>query len=165
MRRRLVALALVALVGCTPAEVRGWVAWHDADPDAAVEFAQRPEVVADLASGEHDSDGPQFAQWLEGQPTPGDCSSYVPLLEAHGLPSAVFTRIMWRESGCDHTRFTDDADDLGGYGWGLNFRTANLRAGWLSWCGATVGNIRYDADRQVRCVAAAYARLGLRPWS
>jgi len=31
-----------------------WVDWHDQDPAAAEEFANQPEVQADLASGEHE---------------------------------------------------------------------------------------------------------------
>jgi len=95
---------------------------------------------------------------------PGDCDSYDSLFAAYGLPVSTFHAIAWRESRCDHTRFTNDSDDLGGYLLGLNFRTAQLRNGWLSWCGATVSNIRYDADLQVRCAREAYDRLGLSPW-
>lgn len=98
------------------------------------------------------------------EPTPGDCQSYAPLFAAHHLPVQTFLRLAWRESGCDHTRFTANRTDLGGFLLGLNFRTANLRRGWLSWCGATVSNARYDADLQVACAAEAYRRLGLRPW-
>lgn len=97
--------------------------------------------------------------------TPGDCDSYAPLFERYGLPVSTFEHIAWRESGCDHTRFTNDSDDLGGYLLGLNFRTATLRAGWLSWCGATVDNIRYNPDLQVHCAKEAYVRLGLKPWA
>lgn len=95
---------------------------------------------------------------------PGDCDSYMPLFVEHGLPASTFRAIAWRESGCNHTRFTNDADDLGGYLLGMNFRTATLRNGWFSWCGATVSNVRYDADLQVRCAREAYDRLGLSPW-
>lgn len=121
-----------------------------------------PECAPDPAG----TDGPQFAQSeAAAAVVPGDCDSYVPLFQAYGLPASTFRAIAWRESGCNHTRFTNDSDDLGGYLLGLNFRTATLRAGWLSWCGATVNNIRYDANLQVRCAAEAYHRLGLRPWS
>lgn len=154
----LAALALGALLGtlmgCTPRQVQLWVAWHDEDPAAAEAYASQPEVVAELAERRHEVDAP----------TPGDCASYDSLFAAHDLPVATFRAIAWRESGCDHTRFTDDRDDLGGYLLGINFRTATLRAGWASWCGATLANIRFDAERQVRCAAAAYARLGLSPW-
>ena len=95
---------------------------------------------------------------------PGDCSSYAALFAEYGLPVALFERLAWRESGCNHTRYTDNRTDLGGYLLGLNFRTANLRRGWLSWCGATVSNLRHDPERQVACAAEAYQRLGLRPW-
>lgn len=110
------------------------------------------------------TEGPQPTE-AAASVVPGDCDSYVPLFEKYGLPVATFRHIAWRESGCNHTRFTNDSDDLGGYLLGLNFRTATLRNGWYSWCGATVNNIRYDADLQVRCAREAYDRLGLRPWS
>jgi hypothetical protein len=55
MRRLITAAALVALCGCTPAELAGWVVWHDRDPVAAVAFARQPDVVADLATGEHEA--------------------------------------------------------------------------------------------------------------
>jgi hypothetical protein len=95
----------------------------------------------------------------------GDCGSYDPLFEKYDLPVATFEHIAWRESGCNHTRFTNDSDDLGGFLLGMNFRTANLRNGWFSWCGATVNNARYDPDLQVRCAKEAYNRMGLSPWS
>lgn len=52
-KRKLVTLALSAplLLGCTPREIRGWVAWHDRDPVAAEEFARLPEVQQSLADG------------------------------------------------------------------------------------------------------------------
>ena len=56
------AIALLALTGCTPREVRQWVAWHETDPVAAEAFANTPEVQARLHA--NDSDGPQFSRWL-----------------------------------------------------------------------------------------------------
>lgn len=49
-RRRLVAAAVLALsaCGCTGGQLDAWLAWHDADPDAAVAFANLPEVAAEL---------------------------------------------------------------------------------------------------------------------
>lgn len=38
--RRLIAVALVALTGCTPREISMWQDWHTTDPDAAVAFAK-----------------------------------------------------------------------------------------------------------------------------
>lgn len=125
-------------------------------------LAQCDEVACDPAS----TDGPQFAQQqAAASVVPGDCDSYVPLFEAYGLPAATFKRIAWRESGCNHTSWVSDSDDLGGGLLGINFRTATLRNGWLSWCGATVNNFRFDPNLQVRCAKEAYDRLGLRPWS
>jgi hypothetical protein len=112
------------------------------------------------------TDGPQFAQeQAAASVVPGDCDSYAPLFETYGLPVATFTRIAWRESGCNHTSWVNDSDDLGGGLLGINFRTATLRNGWAAWCGATVNNFRYDPELQVRCAKEAYNRLGLKPWS
>jgi hypothetical protein len=105
-----------------------------------------------------------MAQCSPTGPTPGNCASYEPLYRKYGLPVSTFRAIAWRESGCNHTIFTDNSTDLGGYLLGLNFRTAQLRAGWWAWCQGTVTNLRYDPDHQVRCAAAAYQRMGLAPW-
>jgi hypothetical protein len=57
MKRRTIAALTVpvaaALTGCTPAQIDAWLAWHAHDPAAAVEFAHRPDVQADMATGEH----------------------------------------------------------------------------------------------------------------
>jgi hypothetical protein len=163
MKRVLIVLAIVmSMTGCTRSQINAWMRWFNEDPDAALEFAARPEIQAELTG----SDGPQFNQYLaDAAVTIGDCDSYRPLFEAYGLPVATFARIAYRESGCNHTRYTNDHDDLGGFLLGMNFRTQNLRNGWLSWCGATVNNTRYDPALQVRCAKEAYDRLGLQPWS
>lgn len=164
--RRLLIIAAVVLTACTPNQVRHWIAWHDSDPEAAVEFAQRPEVVAELATGEHEatsSDGPQFAQELSAQSVrAGDCESYAPLFAAYGLPVATFTRIAWRESGCNHRSFVMDSDDAGGGLLGLNLK-GSLGRTWNGWCGLTLGNVT-DAETNVRCAAEAYQRMGMSPW-
>jgi hypothetical protein len=133
---------LILGTGCTQEQLDHWLAWRQTDPVAADEWVHSLE---------------------DDLPTPGDCESYWPLMQSYGLPR-VFVRVAWRESACDHRRFTDDRDDLGGFLFGLNFRTANLRSGWLRWCGATLSTIRYDPELQVRCAAVAYQKLGMAPW-
>lgn len=155
------ALALIvvfALTGCSSAQVRAWLSWHDSDPDAAVAFLDTDQGQALLTAD--DSDGPQFLGWLT--PTPGDCASYRPLFELHGLPVAAFERIAWRESGCNHLSFVRDADDLGGGLLGLNLRAGASR--WFDWCGLTVANVT-DAGTNIACAAAAYRRMGFAPWA
>lgn len=148
-----VGLAVVAvLVGCTPGQVRVWLAWHADDPDAAVAFLATDEGQALL----DDQPAPAGAAV-----TPGDCSSYDALFAAHGLPVATFRAIAWRESGCNHRSFVIDADDAGGGLLGLNLRAGAAR--WASWCGLTLANVT-DADTNVRCAAAAYRRMGMAPW-
>lgn len=53
MKRPVLVLAVLC-TGCTPAQLDAWLVWHAKDPDAAVEFARQPEVVADLATREHE---------------------------------------------------------------------------------------------------------------
>jgi hypothetical protein len=160
MKRKLISLlAIVGLTGCTPAQLRAWVEWHNNDPDAAVEFAQRPEVVAELANSQS-SDGPQFAQWL-GDYEPGNCDSYVSLFDEYGLPVATFKRIAWRESGCNHRSFVSDSDDLGGGLLGINLYAG--RKNWSDWCGLTTANVT-DARKNVECASEAYQRMGMTPW-
>jgi hypothetical protein len=162
MKRKLISLlAIVGLTGCTPAQLRAWVEWHNNDPDAAVEFANRPEVQADLMD-DQSSDGPQFAQWL-GDYEPGNCDSYVSLFEEFGLPVATFKRIAWRESGCNHRSFVSDRDDLGGGLLGINLKGYQQATRFNQWCGVTVANVT-DAEKNVECASEAYQRMGMQPW-
>lgn len=150
MKRVLLLLLLVPLTACTPAQVRAWLGWHADDPDAAIAYLDTAEGQALLAD-----------QPTTHAVTPGDCESYVPLFVEHGLPVATFVRIARRESGCDHTSFVVDSDDLGGGLLGLNLRAGAGR--WREWCGLTTANVT-DADTNVACAAAAYRRMGLAPW-
>jgi hypothetical protein len=149
-------LALGTVTGCTPNQIRAWVNWYETDPEAATEFANRPEIREELSS-----DAPQFEQWLSSY-EPGNCDSYVPLFEEFGLPVATFKRIAWRESGCNHLSFVRDSDDLGGGLLGINLRAG--ASNWFSWCGLTVSNVT-DASKNVECASEAYQRMGMQPWS
>jgi hypothetical protein len=151
MKHRWLPIALVALMGCTPNQIRAWVRWYGDDPTAATEYANQPEVKEALAQSIQRSESVQ----------PGDCDSYAPLFEKYGLPVATFKRIAWRESGCNHRSFVRDSDDLGGGLLGIN-----LRAGaddWFDWCGLTLGNVT-DAEINIHCAAEAYQRMGMAPW-
>lgn len=91
-----------------------------------------------------------------------DCNKYVPLFRQYGLPVATFKAIAWRESGCNPRSFVRDSDDHGGGLLGINLK-GRLGPTWYKWCGATLGNITNPAVN-VKCAAAAYKRMGLRPW-
>jgi len=106
---------------------------------------------------------PQCAPAPAGNYQPGNCNSYVPLFEEYGLPVSTFKAIAWRESGCDHTVFVSDSDDLGGGLTGLNLK-GSLAGTWYDWCGLTTSNVT-NADTNVRCASVAYHKVGLRPWS
>lgn len=99
----------------------------------------------------------------DGEGTPGDCSSYHDDMRSVGLPVQTFSRIAWRETGCDPWAWVVDSDDTGGALFGLNFR-GSLARYWRNLCGATTGNIRGNVPLQMECAAAAYDELGLRPW-
>jgi hypothetical protein len=96
------------------------------------------------------------------QVQPGNCASYAPLLAEYGLPVATFTRIAWRESGCNHRSFVINRTDSGGGLLGINLK-GSLAAGWYGWCGATLANIT-NAEVNVRCAAVAYHKMGMAPW-
>jgi hypothetical protein len=144
MRRLLAVVALATLTACTPAELGAWKAWHAKDPAAAEAFAH------------------QLAAAQQAGPTPGDCASYTPLFQRHGLPAATFRAIAWRESGCDHRSFVINRTDSGGGLLGINLK-GSLAATWNRWCGATLANIT-NPDVNVACAAAAYRRMGMAPW-
>lgn len=105
---------------------------------------------------------PQCAPEPAPEVVAGDCSSYAPLFKEYDLPVATFTRIAWRESGCNHESFVIDSDDAGGGLLGINLK-GSLAAGWHRWCGATLSNIT-DAEVNVRCAAVAYQKMGMAPW-
>lgn len=67
LKRCIPLVALVPLVGCTQAQLAAWVQWHKDDPAAAIEFANRPEVQADLATGEHEDDDTQYTNYHAAQ--------------------------------------------------------------------------------------------------
>lgn len=91
-----------------------------------------------------------------------DCAKYHGLFRKYRLPVATFSRIAWRESGCNHRSFVIDHDDSGGGLLGINLK-GRLAATWKRWCGATLRNIT-NAEVNIRCAAVAYRKMGLRPW-
>jgi len=92
-----------------------------------------------------------------------DCNKYVGLFRQNHLPVNTFKAIAWRESGCNPHSFVRDSDDHGGGLLGINLK-GSLGPVWKRWCGATLANIT-NAAVNVRCAAAAYRRMGLRPWN
>ena len=156
-----VGVMLALLTSCTPEQTRAWLRWHRDDPEAAVAFLDTDEGQQMLA--DTDTDGPQFAEYLATMPTPGDCSSYVPLFERYGLPVATFKAIAWRESGCDHRSFVIDSDDAGGGLLGINLKGYAQATRFYQRCGVTLANVT-DAETNIRCAAEAYERMGMAPW-
>lgn len=158
VRRALAALVLVVTAtGCSTRELRAWVAWHGNDPDAAVEFAQRPEVIADLATGEHESAS------VPGGADADSSDCYADEFAAAGLPVAAFVHIARRESGCDPWVWVVDRDDDGGALLGFNFK-GSMAGYWRSMCGATKASIRGNVALIMDCAAAEYQAHGLAAW-
>lgn len=96
----------------------------------------------------------------------GDCDWLAPYLDAAGLPVTTFQLISARESGCAEEGVrVARRTDLSTSRFGINFRTRNLRRAWADWCGATDWQqLGASVELDVACAAAAYQRLGLRPW-
>ena len=100
----------------------------------------------------------------DGAGVPGDCASYADDMAAAGLPVATFTRIGWRETGCNPWTHIVDSDDNGGFFFGLNFR-GSMAGYWRNLCGATLANIAGNVPLIMDCAAAEYRAHGLRAWS
>lgn len=56
IRPAMLALAILG-AGCTPREIAAWVKWHEQDPAAAIEYANQPEIQAELATRAHEESG------------------------------------------------------------------------------------------------------------
>lgn len=54
--KRMMIVLLLATTACTPRELAAWVKWHQQDPVAAIEFANKPEIQAELATRAHEDD-------------------------------------------------------------------------------------------------------------
>lgn len=162
-RKRLLpaALAAVALTACTPRELSQWSDWYRKDPEAAREFAQRPEVQASLRNNQPARRTTQPPASSSGV-SAGNCDSYAGLFQKYGLPVSTFKAIAWRESGCNHRSFVMNSTDSGGGLLGINLK-GRLAATWYDWCGATLGNIT-NAEVNVRCAGIAYRKMGMAPW-
>lgn len=96
----------------------------------------------------------------------GRCDWLEPHLAATDLPVQTFQLISARESGCAPGGVrVNRRGDLSTSRFGINFRTARLRRAWQDWCGASHWTqLGADVTLDVACTAAAYQRLGLRPW-
>jgi hypothetical protein len=146
IRRWLAPLAVVALCGCTRAEVAAWASWYQSDPQSALEALQGPSQTM-VRSG---------------------CDGIFDELVAQGASSGVAQRLAYviapRESHCA-AQYVHDRDDWSYSRFGLNGLTAGLRANWSRWCGADVRSDTVELATDVRCALAAYDRMGWAPWS
>jgi hypothetical protein len=104
-----IAVALIALTGCTQQEIATWFAWHDEAPEAAVNYANRPEVQASLTQ-DTDHDGviepdapPALEQTSTSQASTGNrCTGIIDALSAQspGWDVNRMAQIAYRESRC-----------------------------------------------------------------
>jgi hypothetical protein len=97
----------------------------------------------------------------------GGCDGIYDEMIAQGASDGVAQRFAYRiaprESGCT-PQFVHDSDDWSYSRFGLNGITAQLRNGWMSWCGA---DVRWDTrilETDVHCALEGYARMGWAPW-
>ena len=57
------AVAVTALTGCSDAQIAAWLAWHHEDPAAAIEFANHPDVQAQLRDAARPETEPARSLW------------------------------------------------------------------------------------------------------
>jgi hypothetical protein len=95
----------------------------------------------------------------------GGCDWLDPYLVSAGLPVSTFEAISARESGCAHNGVhVMNRTDLSTSRFGLNFRGSMPRY-WASVCGTSDWTAPgRSVATDVKCAAAAYHRVGLRPW-
>jgi hypothetical protein len=95
--------------------------------------------------------------------TAGDCDSFAEEAAAAGLPWGTFSRIAWRESGCNPSAWVVDSDDTGGGLFGFNFKGSMLHY-WEGLCGMSINEVRGNVPLQMDCAAAQYNQYGLSAW-
>jgi hypothetical protein len=105
------------------------------------------------------SEGPAaVVEW-----TAGDCDSFAEEAAAAGLPWGTFSRIAWRESGCNPNVWVVDSDDNGGGLFGFNFIGSMINY-WDNLCGMSKSEVRGNVPLQMECAAAQYNQYGLSAW-
>lgn len=113
MRRRVAIAAMVTLTACTPAQVRQWVEWHNADPTAAEAFANQPDIQAQLTAPQAPAQRAASVATHNGGVTTNN-------------HAAAWERIAYCESGGNwHLRASNNT---GTYGGGLMIRDNVWRA-------------------------------------
>lgn len=89
------------------------------------------------------------------------CHKYDYLLKAHGLPVGVFSRIMFRESGCQPQARNVNRNGTVDRGL-LQLNSIHLKPG-----GVADGYARaqlYIPEINIKLAARLYKRSGMRPW-
>ena len=96
------------------------------------------------------------------------CDGIYDELVRQGASDSVARRFAYfiapRESGC-RAVYVDDHDDWSYSRFGLNGRTATLRAYWRYHCGADVRADTVNLAIDVKCALAAYRDRGWQPWA
>jgi hypothetical protein len=145
MKRTLIAALIAIATGCTPNQIAHWHAWHDADPAAAEEFANMPEIQTALASR-------PAQRWPEGR-----CSEWATLAMGVGFTPNQWARlrtIMWRESRCQ-----PDARNRSGAA-GL----LQIMPMWADDCGGTADDL-LDPGFNLACARIILAAQGWDAWA
>lgn len=89
------------------------------------------------------------------------CPRYESLLRAAGLPVGTFSRIMWRESGCQPSARNVNRNGTVDRGL-LQLNSIHLRRGGVAHGYAPAA--LYSPGVNVRLAARLYRRSGLDPW-
>jgi len=186
MRKRAVRTALrnVLLIGvvgmaagCTPEEMNAWLAWHDADPESAIAWIERPEVAEDLTLDANQDGELVQAERLAPPPPPvptglnglpfasgglSDCAEMMFYANQVGLPGR-FEGIGWRESNC---RNEDGVHTSCCWGYWQLHRMHLPKPQCDAWSASDINSDDPLEKQRQACVAKAlYDAAGLSPWS
>ena len=184
--RRLLALTLIAVAGCTPAQEAAWMRWFHQDPQAATAWAV--DECGDLCTLDWDHDGivePESdGRGVNREPpvpgvppdasTPtipepgqapsslgGACSQWADTALDAGWSAEdwpTVSRIMWAESGCNPDAYNPQ-EHFGGNASGL------MQIIWPTWAAECGDGDIFDPYFNLSCALYLKTTYGWSQWS
>ena len=175
--RRLLALAVIAAAGCSPAQEAAWRQWYNRHPQAAAEWAATE--CGPLCSDDWDRDGvvePEPARDASPGPTTdqpdvtagedhwqpsGQCSQWYGTAIGVGFTDAewpTLDAILWQESRCDPSAY-NPTEHFGGHASGL------AQIIWPTWAGECGSGDIFDPWFNLECALYLKTHYGWSQWT
>lgn len=149
-RTLLIVVALVALTGCTRAQIDAWLDWRANDPRAAHDWLHTPQGQAMTAP----RSTPAPARSSDGR-----CVGMESSLAAHspGWDVVRMSRIAYRESRCQPSASNSCCSGL--------LQIHYMHVGRSAPCGVYSRSDLYNAERNICAAALVWRAAGYGAWS